>query len=518
MKNNNGRVALLSILNVIRSLVLIATAYISKMFVDCYDFEANILAENWWIYCIIFVSLIIVGIVLHYLYLMLRTRFSTHVEINLRQEVFSKILRKNVNTLKDYHSGEITNIYLADVSHVRNGICFLIPDIVLHSSKFLFSLIFIVIIEPILLLVLFIFGLLCVGGAIIYSKMVKKIQKKAIESDGKVNAFMQESYQNLKYIQAMDSVDNVAKKSRSLADINHSIKNKRNDLLVFGSTGLYILVRVSYLITIVYSVLFASISAGDIVSLTQVVGYFEGPLSMASSLLNQYQEYRVSKERIDALLKLEDDIEQLDMNDFDEIIFENVSFSYVKDEPILENLSFTIKKNETVLIKGPSGKGKTTIFKLLLGFIKPDSGKISVKKDDKLYDIANCRNLFAYVPQENILFSGSVKENFNLFINSMSDEEVTDALKFANIDEEINDIHAKLTERGEGLSIGQIQRILLAIAIKKNRSCILLDEFTSSLDKNLEKEIVEKVNSLPNTKIIISHRDIDLVDAKVLNL
>ena len=72
--------------------------------------------------------------------------------------------------------------------------------------------------------------------------------------------------------------------------------------------------------------------------------------------------------------------------------------------------------------------------------------------------------------------------------------------------------------RGEGLSIGQIQRILLAIAIKKNRSCILLDEFTSSLDKNLEKEIVEKVNSLPNTKIIISHRDIDLVDAKVLNL
>ena len=100
----------------------------------------------------------------------------------------------------------------------------------------------------------------------------------------------------------------------------------------------------------------------------------------------------------------------------------------------------------------------------------------------------------------------------------MSDEEVIDALKFANIDEEINDIHAKLTERGEGLSIGQIQRILLAIAIKKNRSCILLDEFTSSLDKNLEKEIVEKVNDLPNTKIIISHRDIDLVDAKVLNL
>ena len=299
MTNNNGRVILLSILNVVRSLVLISTAYVSKIFVDCYDFDTNTLSEDWWIYCIAFVGLVLFGIALHYIYLMLRTRFSTEVEINLRQEVFSKILKKNVDTLKDYHSGEITNIYLADVSHVRNGICFLIPDVVLHSSKFLFSLVFIIIIEPMLLLVLFGFGLICVIGAVIYSRIVKKLQKQAIESDGKVNAFMQESYQNLKYIQAMDAVDNVTKKSRSLADINHSIKNKRNDLLVFGSTGLYILVRVSYLITIVYSVLFAAISAGDIVSLTQVVGYFEGPLSMASSLLNQYQEYKVSKERID---------------------------------------------------------------------------------------------------------------------------------------------------------------------------------------------------------------------------
>ena len=100
----------------------------------------------------------------------------------------------------------------------------------------------------------------------------------------------------------------------------------------------------------------------------------------------------------------------------------------------------------------------------------------------------------------------------------MPEEEIMEALKFTNMDEEISDINSRLNERGEGLSIGQIQRVLLAIALKKNRPCILLDEFTSSLDMKLEKEIVERVNSLSTAKIIISHRDIVLENARIINL
>ena len=112
--------------------------------------------------------------------------------------------------------------------------------------------------------------------------------------------------------------------------------------------------------------------------------------------------------------------------------------------------------------------------------------------------------------------------NFNIFLDGITKEQMQEALRFTDMENELlkqhRDIHSKLHERGEGLSLGQIQRVLLSIAYLKGNPILLLDEFTSSLDKDLEARIVERVASLNKTKIVITHREIQIQGAKILDL
>ena len=136
--------------------------------------------------------------------------------------------------------------------------------------------------------------------------------------------------------------------------------------------------------------------------------------------------------------------------------------------------------------------------------------------------MVSARRLFSYVPQENILFSGTIEDNVKLFVKEYSYEKLIWALKQACVYDEIMEkpkkLNTPLQERGGGLSLGQIQRVLLAISLLLDHEILLLDEFTSALDKDLEKRIVDNIVSLNKTKVIITHRDIVVENAKVLKV
>ena len=156
---------------------------------------------------------------------------------------------------------------------------------------------------------------------------------------------------------------------------------------------------------------------------------------------------------------------------------------------------------------------------MILGFNRPQSGNISFKYLNNLYEASfKTRGLIAYVSQENILFSGSIYDNFKLFSNVSDVSLINDALAKASILDEINElpngINTILKDKGAGLSIGQIQRIMVAIAIASNKPVIILDEPASALDRDNEVAMMNNLVSLGKTIIYISHKDSLIKDEK----
>ena len=335
---------------------------------------------------------------------------------------------------------------------------------------------------------------------------------------------MLESFSNLKLLKSLNSENRALERNNEDLKNNETIKRKRNNFSLIGSSGLLIFLRIVYLGTFVYGALMifnGQLSYGSLTGLIQLVSFIEGPLTNFNAIINSYNSFKISKERIDEVLNLQDEVKQVELSDFDEIIFKNVSFSYENNQ-IFKNFNYTINKNDSILIKGKSGRGKSTLFNLLLGFIEPDEGEILVRYKNQTYSIKETRTLFSLVNQDNILFSGSVRDNIYLLSEERDEDKIIGALKIANIYDELmekkNKLDTKLIERGGGLSLGQIQRVALAISILNNKKILLLDEFTSSLDPKLEENIVLSISKLEKTKLIITHHNIEIDGSKVLNL
>lgn len=198
-----------------------------------------------------------------------------------------------------------------------------------------------------------------------------------------------------------------------------------------------------------------------------------------------------------------------------EVEFRDVSFSYPsrKEFKVLTSVSFKARKGETVAIVGPSGAGKSTLTQLILRFYDPDGGTILIDgKDAHSYSLTELRSQMAIVPQDVLLFGGTIKENIAYGKENATMEEIKDAARKANalqfIESFPDQFETKVGERGIQLSGGQRQRIAIARAVLKDPSILLLDEATSSLDSESERQVQEALDQLMEgrTSFVIAHR------------
>ncbi len=200
--------------------------------------------------------------------------------------------------------------------------------------------------------------------------------------------------------------------------------------------------------------------------------------------------------------------------------FTNVCFSYDDEHKILNNLNLTVHSGETIALVGESGAGKSTVLNMVIGFIIPTSGKLTVDGHDiNSLDLRYYRDKIAVVPQTSIIFTGTIKDNITYGKDNVSDEKLNAAIKAANLKDFIDSLpdglNTKLQEHGNNLSGGQKQRISIARAIIRDPKVIIFDEATSALDSISEKEIQHAINNLTKnrTTFIVAHRLSTIQDA-----
>ena len=193
--------------------------------------------------------------------------------------------------------------------------------------------------------------------------------------------------------------------------------------------------------------------------------------------------------------------------------FENVSFAYDEKKPVLSGFNITVQPGETVAFVGESGAGKTTLINMAIGFLNPDRGQVLLDgRDMKELNLRNYRKFLAVVPQNTILFSGTIRDNISYGLENVSEEKLLDAIRAANLEDFINSLpqglETRIGEHGGKLSGGQRQRLALARALIRDPKVIILDEATSALDSVSEREIQNALENLMRgrTTFVVAHR------------
>ena len=253
----------------------------------------------------------------------------------------------------------------------------------------------------------------------------------------------------------------------------------------------------------------------------------------------KYYSLIASGERLKEICNLPNE-EKLNTNPIDveetyknlkSINFENISFKYDRDI-ILNNTSLTVNKGDFVAVTGISGIGKSTLLKLLLGVFKVNEGKISLNLNSgSIPADKQTRKLFSYVPQGNMLLSGTIRDNLTFINSDVTEEEIEEAIRISCAKQFIEElplgIETVIGEKGLGLSEGQVQRLAIARSILSKSPVLLLDEATSALDENTEKEFLTNLREMKNvTCIIVSHKKaaldicnkcIQIIDSKIIS-
>lgn len=514
------KLAFIIVVSVMLSLCGVILALVSKNVIDAATGQANgsFIEESMKLFAVVAAQIALQAISSNLL-----IRANGTLMIKLKTIVFSGLLKKDWQSVGVYHSGELLNRINSDVNVIASAVTNILPSFLSLITKLIAGFYLLFRLDSTFSIIVLVCGPIIVFAARIYSKKMKKYHKMAQAADGKASSFMQEGIQNILMIKAFKGEKYIADEADKLQSESYRIKVKRNTISIFANMGLYLIFSASYYIALAwgaYRLKNGVITFGTMTAFLQLINQVQTPFMSMSSLLPQFYGMLASAERLIELEKLPNESETVQNADMANVYeklngirIKNVSFEWNGEtEKILRNAEYFIKKGDFVAISGTSGVGKSTLIKLILGIISPVSGAIYAETENGTYVLdKGMRGLFAYVPQGNMILSGTIKDNIRFSNTDATDEEVLKAAAAADMDGFVNQLpdgyDTVIGERGTGLSEGQVQRIAIARALLYNAPILLLDEATSALDENTEKNVLENIKAMKNrTCIIISHK------------
>ena len=523
MRPYRASIFLLTVLTVFATASSLGFAYLVQYLINSATDGENTLL---WMFAAVLLGLLLLKIFLKTIDAFYAEKLRAKIVCELRALMFSNILRSEYAKITGYHSGELLNRLTSDISEVAVDSVGLMPAIVGMSVQCLGSIIALLTIDPLFTGLYVICGAAFGGIAALFRKQLKKRHKEVMQADGEHRAFMQEGLSSIMTIKAYSAEEKTREKSTVIGKKYYQKRMKRNALRTTMSGVFNLLSNAGLILAVVWggvSILRnpADCDYGSILSVILLLMQFQQPLTSFSAVIPAYYSRLASGERLAELdeIPCENVSSTAKAVDFEEIFFQEVDFSYGREE-ILKNACFSVKKGEIACLQGASGSGKSTIFKLLLNVYKPNGGSVYLQTNaEKIALDETHRPLFAYVPQGNFLFSGTIYENLTFFCDEkqISDEQIENALNVACAQfayELPEGLNTPLLERGAGLSEGQLQRLAVARAILSDRPVLLLDEATSALDNETEKRMLENIKRLQDkTCLIVTHREAALAIA-----
>ena len=458
---------------------------------------------------------------------MISARINIKVNNEIQAEVFDKILVADWISMKEFHSGDLLNRLNGDVNTVASSILSWIPSLITRSAQFFGILAIILYYDPTM-------AVIALGSApvmlIVSKTLMKKMRdynKRMRQVSSDVMSFNEESFQNIQSIKAFDLVGLFSKRLRDVQQNYKDVFLDYNKFSVYTSSFMSVVgMFVAYACFGwgVYRLWTGHITFGTMTLFVQLSGQLSSSFKSIVSLVPSAISATTSAGRIMEFFKikdesdLEDDKAKLIQNNTQgkglSVVLDDVEFSYNENKTVFKHADIVANPGEIVALVGPSGEGKTTMIRLLLGLINTKSGNASIRDINGVScKISSAtRRFFAYVPQGNTIFSGTIAENMRMVKQDATDAEIVEALKAACAYDFVNKlpdgINSKVGERGSGFSEGQAQRLSIARALLRKSPILLLDEATSALDVFTERQVLRNIMNMgyARTCIVTTHR------------
>ncbi len=461
----------------------------------------------------------------------LRDRLVADLEMDWKQKLLHGLLHGEYAEISRYHSGELLNRLNNDVAKVNGGVLEILPKTASMITRVMAAVLVLGSLDVGFTAIIAGLGVVVIAITAVVRRKLKDLNKLVSHHDGKVSGFLQETMEKLLMVQAMDVSEEVERRSDVLLSDRYAVQRKRKNIGLLSNTCVSLMSYGSAFVSLIWCanrVLLGQMTFGSLTAVTNLVSQLQAPFAGLSGIFPQYLAMLASAER---LMELEQILgepianceePQKIYNDMHAIKAEGVCFAYDR-EKVLEDAAFALEKGDFAVIAGHSGIGKSTLLKLLLGVFQPKSGRLYVDMGDKTMELdRSTRGLFAYVPQGNLLLSGTLRENLTITNPTATEEEIEQAIRVSAMDEFLptlpQGLETHLGESGAGLSEGQAQRLAIARAIISGAPILLLDECTSALDEKTERRVLLNLKALPNrTYLAVTHRPaaLELCDWKL---
>ena len=501
----------------------LGSSVVSKYLIDA---VTGVRKDRILLFAVLIICMTIAGILSNAIISRISAKINVVIQNEIQSDIFQKIIHTEWKELQPFRSGDLLNRLSGDATQVASSVISWIPNSITKLVQFIGAFMIIFYYDPVMAGI----ALLSAPVTVIFSRKfmhkMRTYNNEMREMTSSLMSFQDDTFQNIQTVKALNLTDVFEKKLQNLQNRYKEKMLDYNKFTVYTSSFMSAVgTGVSYICFgwSVYRLWSGYITTGTLLMFFQMANSLSSSFSSLIQIVPAAINAATCAGRLMAVSELEkekfldmDQVQKILENEKKEISIEmkDINVSYKEGKNVIQNGDFIANSGEITAIIGPSGEGKTTLIRVLLGLLYPEEGTAELKdtEDKKSRLSAGTREFFSYVPQGNTIFAGTIAENMRMVKKDATDEEIREALETACAYEFVkrlpDEIETTVGEKGGGFSEGQAQRLAIARALLKNAPILILDEATSALDIETEERVLKNImkKDRNRTCIVTTHR------------